>query len=62
MVTMVFLAVSLISLASVMCWASSNGKVTQQNELFTTAEAATGLVYKPGFIPAGTFVRAGYQR
>ena len=40
MVTMVFLAVSLISLASVMWWASSNGKVTQQNELFTTAEAA----------------------
>jgi len=33
-----------------------------RSEVFTTAEAATGLVYKPGFIPAGTFVRAGYQR
>ena len=39
-ITLVFLAVSLITLASVMWWASSNGKVTQQNELFTTAEAA----------------------
>src|SRR5271166_1997581 len=39
-ITLVFLAITLVSLASVMWWASSNGKVTQQNELFTTAEAA----------------------
>ena len=40
MVTLVFLAITLMTLASLMWWASSNGKVTQQNELFTTAEAA----------------------
>jgi hypothetical protein len=40
MITLVFLAITLITLASLMWWASSNGKVTQQNELFTTAEAA----------------------
>lgn len=39
-ITLVFLAITLVSLASVLWWASSNGKVTQQNELFTTAEAA----------------------
>jgi hypothetical protein len=40
MITLVFLAITLMTLASLMWWASSNGKVTQQNELFTTAEAA----------------------
>jgi hypothetical protein len=40
LITLVFLAITLVSLASMMWWASSNGKVTQQNELFTTAEAA----------------------
>jgi len=40
MITLVFLAITLTTLASLMWWASSNGKVTQQNELFTTAEAA----------------------
>jgi hypothetical protein len=38
--TLVFLAVTLIMLSSIMWWASSNGKVTQQNALFTTAESA----------------------
>jgi hypothetical protein len=38
--TLCFLVVSLLALSSVMWWASSSGKVTQQNELFTTAEAA----------------------
>ena len=38
--TLVFLAVTLIMLSSVMWWASSNGQVTRQNELFTTAESA----------------------
>jgi hypothetical protein len=38
--TLVFLAVSLITLSSVMWWASSNAKVTQQNELFSSSEAA----------------------
>jgi hypothetical protein len=40
LITLVFLTVTLMTLASLMWWASSNGKVTQQNELFTTAEAA----------------------
>jgi hypothetical protein len=38
--TMVFLGVSLLTLSSLMWWTSSNAKVTQQNELFTTGEAA----------------------
>jgi len=38
--TLVFLGVSLVTLASVMWWASSNAKVTQKNELFTSSEAA----------------------
>ena len=40
MITLVFITVSLIALASVMQWSSSNGMVTQKNELYTTAEAA----------------------
>ena len=40
LVTLIFVTVSLMTLASLMWWASSNGKVTQKNELFTTAEAA----------------------
>jgi hypothetical protein len=40
LMTLVFLAVTLIMLSSVMWWASSNGKVTRQNQLFTTAESA----------------------
>ncbi len=40
MITLVFLTVCLMTLASIMWWAASNGKVTRQNELFTTAEAA----------------------
>jgi Tfp pilus assembly protein PilX len=39
-ITLVFLTVTLLTLASLMWWASSNGQVTQQNELFTTAESA----------------------
>ena len=39
-ITLAFLTVCLITLASLMWWASSSGKVTQQNELFTTGEAA----------------------
>ena len=39
-VTLSFLTVSLITLSSLMWWASSNGIVTQRNELFTTGEAA----------------------
>jgi hypothetical protein len=38
--TLFFLAAALLTLASLMWWTSSNGKVTQQNELFTTAESA----------------------
>jgi hypothetical protein len=40
LITLVFLAVSLMTMASVMWWAASNSQVTRQNELFTTAEAA----------------------
>jgi hypothetical protein len=40
MITLAFMTVTLMTLASVMWWAASNGKVTRQNELFTTAEAA----------------------
>jgi hypothetical protein len=40
MITLVFMTITLMTLASVMWWAASNGKVTRQNELFTTAEAA----------------------
>ena len=40
MITLVFLTVTLLTLASIMWWSSSSGKVTRQNELFTTAEAA----------------------
>lgn len=40
MITLVFLAISLVTMGSVMWWAASNGKVTRQNELFTSAEAA----------------------
>jgi hypothetical protein len=40
MITLVFLAVTLVALSSLMWWASSNGKVTRQNQLFTTAESA----------------------
>lgn len=40
MITLVFLTITLMTLASLMWWASSNGRVTQQNELFTTAESA----------------------
>ena len=40
MITLVFLAVTLVTLSSVMWWTASNSKVTRQNELFTTAEAA----------------------
>ena len=40
MITLVFLAVSLVTMGSVLWWSSSNGKVTRQNELFTTTEAA----------------------
>jgi hypothetical protein len=40
LITLVFLAITLTTLASLMWWASSNGKVTQKNELFTTAGAA----------------------
>jgi hypothetical protein len=40
LITLVFLTVTLVTLASLLLWASSNGKVTQQNELFTTAESA----------------------
>ena len=40
MITLAFMTVTLITLASVMWWAASNGKVTRQNELFTTAESA----------------------
>jgi hypothetical protein len=39
-ITLVFLAISLITLSSVMWWSSSNGMVTQKNVLFTTAESA----------------------
>ena len=38
--TLVFTAISLVALASVMSWAVSSSKVTQRNELFTSAEAA----------------------
>jgi len=38
--TLVFLGVTLVTLSSVMWWASSNAKVTQKNELFTSSEAA----------------------
>ena len=40
MITLCFLTVTLLTLSSLMWWASSNGRVTQQNELFTTSEAA----------------------
>ena len=40
LITLIFVTVTLMTLASLMWWASSNGMVTQQNELFTTAEAA----------------------
>jgi len=40
MITLMFLTASLITLSSIMWWASSNGQVTQQNEAFTTSEAA----------------------
>ena len=40
MITLLFLTVSLMTMGSVLYWASSNAKVTQQNELFTSAEAA----------------------
>ena len=39
-ITLVFLTITLLTLSSVMWWAASSGKVTRQNELFTTAEAA----------------------
>ena len=39
-VTLVVLAITLVTLSSLMWWASANGKVTRQNELFTTAESA----------------------
>ena len=40
LITMVFLAISMVTMGSVLWWAASNGKVTRQNELFTSAEAA----------------------
>jgi hypothetical protein len=40
MITLVFVAVSLILLSSVMYWASTNGKITQKNMTFTKSEAA----------------------
>ena len=40
LITLIFVTVSLMTVASLLWWASSNGKVTQRNELFTTTEAA----------------------
>jgi hypothetical protein len=37
---MVFLAITTLTLASIMWWTASSGQVTRQNELFTSAEAA----------------------
>ncbi len=39
-ITLVVLAITLVTLSSLLWWAASNGKVTRQNELFTTAGAA----------------------
>jgi len=39
-ITMVFLAITTLTLASIMWWTASSGQVTRQNELFTSAEAA----------------------
>ena len=38
--TLTFLAVSLVALSSIMYWAASNANITQRNELFTSATAA----------------------
>ena len=39
-ITLTFITISLITLSSLMWWASSNGMVTQRNELYTTGQAA----------------------
>ena len=40
LITLVFITTSLMTLSSLMWWASSNGTITQKNELFTDAESA----------------------